>query len=50
VHRRSFTTLFGGAVILLPFDGRARLVGNLAIIKLLSSAQAKLARRWATWP
>jgi hypothetical protein len=42
VHWRSFTTLFGGAVVLLPFEGRARLVGNQSIIELL------LARR-ATW-
>jgi hypothetical protein len=50
VHRRSFTTLFGGAVVLLPIERRAQLVGNLSIIELPGSARANLARRRAKWP
>jgi hypothetical protein len=50
VNRRSFTTLFGGAVALLPFERRARLVGNLSIIELLGSVRARLVRWRAAWP
>jgi hypothetical protein len=49
MHWRSFTTLFGGAVALLPIERRVRLVGNPSIIELLGSARTSLTRRRATW-
>jgi hypothetical protein len=48
VNRRLFTTLFGGAVVPLPFGRRVRPVGNLSIIELPGGARAKVRR--ATWP